>query len=94
MRFLDFHLKSEKMPQKVGNRSPSEVKKFGKIWALRVIFSGLRSKSKNRIGNAYSIGLRARMIPHITKSVHWFGFRLRCYRFESLHILYFRLFCK
>ena len=27
---------------------------------------GLRSKSKNRIGNAHSIGLRARMIPHIT----------------------------
>ena len=31
------------------------------------------------------------MIPHITKSVHWYGFRLRCYRFESLLILYFRL---
>ena len=87
MRFLDFHLKSEKMPPKVGNRSPSEVKKSGKIGALRVIFLGLRSKSKNRIGNAHSIGLRARMIPHITKSVHWFGFRLWCYRFESLLIL-------
>ena len=58
------------------------------------IFSDLRWKSKNRIGNAYSIVLRSRKIPHMTKSVHWFGCRLWCYRFKSLHILYFRLFCR
>ena len=40
-----------------------------------------------------STGLRARMIPHMTKSIHCFGFKLWCYRFESLRIIYFRLFC-
>ena len=93
MRFLDFDLRPEKMTLKAqifpdfltseGDRFPT----FGGI------FSDLRWKSKNRIGNAYSIVLRSRKIPHMTKSVHWFGCRLWCYRFESLHILYFRLFC-
>ena len=93
MRFLDFDLRPEKMTLKAqifpdfltseGDRFPT----FGGI------FSDLRWKSKNRIGNAYSIVLRSRKIPHMTKSVHWFGCRLWCYRFKSLHILYFRLFC-
>ena len=93
MRFLDFNLRPKKMTLKAqifpdfltseGDRFPT----FGGI------FSDLRWKSKNRIGNAYSIVLRSRKIPHMTKSVHWFGCRLWCYRFKSLHILYFRLFC-
>ena len=93
MRFLDFDLRPEKMTLKAqifpdfftseGDRFPT----FGGI------FSDLRWKSKNRIGDAYSIVLRSRKIPHMTKSVHWFGCRLWCYRFKSLHILYFRLFC-
>ena len=92
MRFLDFNLRPKKMTLKAqifpdfltseGDRFPT----FGGI------FSDLRWKSKNRIGNAYSIVLRSRKIPHMTKSVHWFGCRLWCYRFKSLHILYFRLF--
>ena len=94
MRFLDFNLRPKKMTLKAQifpNFFTSEGDRFPTFGG---IFSDLRWKSKNRIGNAYSIVLRSRKIPHMTKSVRWFGCRLWCYRFKSLHILYFRLFCR
>ena len=93
MRFLDFDLRPEKMTLKAQIFPDFLTSEGDQFLTFGGIFSDLRWKSKNRIGNAYSIVLRSRKIPHMTKSVHWFGCRLWCYRFKSLHILYFRLFC-
>ena len=93
MRFLDFDLRPEKMTLKAQIFPDFLTSEGDQFPTFGGIFSDLRWKSKNRIGNAYSIVLRSRKIPHMTKSVHWFGCRLWCYRFKSLHILYFGLFC-
>ena len=94
MRFLDFDLRPKKMTLKAQIFPNFLTSKGDRFPTFGGIFSDLRWKSKNRIGNAYSIVLRSRKIPRMTKSVHWLGCRLWCYRFKSLHILYFRLFCR
>ena len=56
MRFLDFDLRPEKITLKA------------QIFPDFLTSADLRWKSKNRIGDAYSIALRSRKIPHMAKS--------------------------